>query len=115
MSSVQAAQAANPNGAGMGLESVNKLSQLPVVESTIGMASDMYKKMKVSNCVIPNPAWPVTVSCGRSNSNSGVIGPLASGHVFDYELLLISMGVRTRYFPRLGAVWVVASTYRYGD
>lgn len=48
MSSVQAVQPAAVASKGLGLESVNKLSQLPVVESTMGLAADMYKKVKVS-------------------------------------------------------------------
>ena len=50
MSSVQAAQPAAGNT--MGLESVNKISQLPVVESTLGLASDLYKKVKDSNSMV---------------------------------------------------------------
>ncbi|KAK3930864.1 Lipid storage droplets surface-binding protein 1 [Frankliniella fusca] len=44
--------AVNGSAGGMNLESVNKISQLPVVESTIGLASDMYRKVKDSNAMV---------------------------------------------------------------
>lgn len=47
-----AVQASPAAAGGMGLESVNKITQLPVVESTLGLASDMYKKVKVCSMLI---------------------------------------------------------------
>lgn len=69
MSSVQAAQPAAAGG--LGLESVNKITQLPVVESTIGLASDMYKKVKDSNAMV-SAALGAAESTAQSAVNKAV-------------------------------------------